>query len=167
MNLPALLQGKIDLIKEGMPLDRSKAVITVDNGIINVKEFLMDSPVLKISGTGRYDYVADQFDAVGDGPLGQSPAILKTIPLFGTLFAGERQGLDTAIFELKGPRKDPYFRFLPAESLMTGVKGTAQLAVDLLVNAIILPKEAYSIAKDLFVDDEDSQGGTNRFWSSE
>ena len=32
MNLPALLQGKIDLIKEGMPLDRSKAVMAVENG---------------------------------------------------------------------------------------------------------------------------------------
>ena len=62
MNLPALLQGKIDLIKEGMPLDRSKAVMAVENGSILIKELLLDSPVLKISGTGRYDYVDDEFD---------------------------------------------------------------------------------------------------------
>ena len=38
---------------------------------------------------------------------------------------------------------------------MAGAKGTAKLAFDLLVNAIILPKEAYSMAEDLFVDDEE------------
>ena len=156
MNLPALLQGKIDLIKEGMPLDRSKAVMAVENGSILVKELLLDSPVLKISGTGRYDYVDDEFDMLlVTSPLGHYAAMLKTIPLFGTLFAGERQGLDTAIFEVKGHAKDPDLRFLPAESLTTGVKGTAQLAFDLLVNAILLPKEAYSMTKDLFVDDEE------------
>lgn len=88
-------------------------------------------------------------------PLGHYAAMLKTIPLFGTLFAGERQGFDTAIFEVKGHAKDPDLRFLPAESLTTGVKGTVQLAFDLLVNAILLPKEAYSMTKDLFVDDEE------------
>ena len=156
MNLPALLQGKIDLIKEGMPLDRSKAVMAVENGSILIKELLLDSPVLKISGTGRYDYVDDEFDMLlVTSPLGHYAAMLKTIPLFGTLFAGERQGLDTAIFEVKGHAKDPDLRFLPAESLTTGVKGTAQLAFDLLVNAILLPKEAYSMTKDLFVDDEE------------
>ncbi len=94
MNLPALLQGKIDLIKEGMPLDRSKAVMAVENGSILIKELLLDSPVLKISGTGRYDYVDDEFDMLlVTSPLGHYAAMLKTIPLFGTLFAGERQGL--------------------------------------------------------------------------
>ena len=160
MNLPALLEGKIDLSKEGMPLDRLKAVFSVDDGIIKVKEFLLDSPILKISGTGRYDYIADQFDAVlVTSPLGQYSALLKSIPLFGKLFTGNRQGFDTAIFELKGPAKDPSVVYMPAESLMAGVKGTAQLAVDLLVNAITLPKEAYSMAEDLFVDDEETQGG--------
>ncbi len=156
MNLPALLQGKIDLIKEGMPLDRSKAVMAVENGSILIKELLLDSPFLKISGTGRYDYVDDEFDMLlVTSPLGHYSALLKSIPLFGTLFAGERQGIDTAIFEVKGHAKDPDLRFLPADSLTTGMKGTAQLAFDLLVNAILLPKEAYSMTKDLFVADEE------------
>ena len=158
MNLPALLQGKIDLIKDGMPLDRLKAVMAVENGSILVQELLLDSPILKISGTGRYDYMDDEFDMVlVTSPLGHYAALLKSIPLFGTLFAGERQGFDTAIFEVKGHAKDPDLRFLPAESLTTGVKGTAQLAFDLLVNAILLPAEAYSMTKDLFVDDEEGE----------
>jgi hypothetical protein len=42
---------------------------------------------------------------------------------------------------------------------MAGVKGTAKLAVDLLVNAITLPKEAFSMTEDLFVDEEEARGG--------
>lgn len=50
-------------------------------------------------------------------------------------------GFDTAVFELKGSADKPQLRYLPAESLMTGVKGTAQLAFDILVNAITLPQK--------------------------
>jgi AsmA-like protein len=158
MNLPALLQGKIDLIKDGMPLDRLKVVMAVENGSILVQRLLLDSRILKISATGRYDYMDDEFDMVlVTSPMGHYAALLKSIPLFGTLFAGERQGFDTAIFEVKGHAKDPDLRFLPAESIATGMKGTVQLAFDLLVNAILLPAEAYSMTKDLFVDDDEGE----------
>jgi hypothetical protein len=158
LNLPALLKGKVDLTQGGMPVDRLKVVLAVNKGIIMIDEFLMDSPILKISGTGRYDFIDNQFDAVVvASPLGQYSELLKSVPLFGKLFAGERQGFDTAIFEVKGPAEDPDLRYLSAESLMTGAKGTAKLALDLLVNAITLPIEAYSMTKDLFVDDGDGE----------
>jgi hypothetical protein len=160
MNLPALLKGKADLTKDGMPLDRLKVVFSVEQGIINIAEFLLDSPVLKISGTGRYDFIDDKFDAVlVASPLGQYSELVKSVPLFGKLFAGERQGFDTAIFEVKGPAKDPNVVYLPAESLMAGAKGTAKLAFDLLVNAITLPKEAFSMADDSPGEEDEVMGG--------
>ncbi len=149
LNLPAVLQGQVDLEKEGMPFDRLKLAGSINNGVIRAKEFLLDSPVLKISGTGRYDIVADEFDMVlATSPLGSYSAILKRLPLFGQLLSGDRQGFDTAVFELKGSANQPQLRYLPTESLMTGVKGTAQLAFDILVNAITLPQKAFSIAEE-------------------
>ncbi|MEO7859376.1 MAG: AsmA-like C-terminal domain-containing protein [Nitrospirales bacterium] len=149
MNLPALLQGQVDLDKDGLPLDRMKLVFSINNGVINMKEFLLDSPILKISGTGRYDILADEFDMVlATSPLGSYSAMLKRIPLFGQLLAGDRQGFDTAVFELKGSANKPALRYLPVESLMTGVKGTAQLAFDILVNAISLPHKAFSMIEE-------------------
>lgn len=149
MNLPALLQGQVDLDKDGLPLDRLKLVFSINNGVIHAKEFLLDSPILKISGTGRYDISADEFDMVlATSPLGSYSAMLKRIPLFGQLLAGDRQGFDTAVFELKGPANNPALRYLPTESLTTGVKGTAQLAFDILVNAIRLPQKAYSMVEE-------------------
>ena len=58
---------------------------------------------------------------------------------------------------MKGPAGDPKVVYLPADSLMAGAKGTAKLAFDLLVNAITLPKEAFSMADDLFVDEEEER----------
>jgi hypothetical protein len=158
MNLPALLQGQVDLEKDGLPLDRLKVVFSINNGVINAKEFLLDSPILKISGTGRYDILADDFDMVlATSPLGSYSTMLKRIPLFGHLLAGDRQGFDTAVFELKGSANHPELRYLPTESLMTGVKGTAQLAFDILVNAITLPHKAYSMVEESITGSEDEE----------
>jgi hypothetical protein len=103
----------------------------------------------------------DKFDVVlVASPLGQYSDLLKSVPLFGKLFAGERQGFDTAIFEVKGPAKDPDVVYLPAESLMAGAKGTAKLAFDLLINAITLPKEVFSMGDDTQIEDDEVQEGT-------
>jgi hypothetical protein len=156
MNLPALLQGQLDLDKGGLPIDRLKLVFSINNGVIHAKEFLLDSPILKISGTGRYDILADDFDMVlATSPLGSYSALLKRIPLFGQLVAGDRQGFDTAVFELKGSAHNPTLRYLPTQSLMTGVKGTAQLAFDILVNAITLPQKAYTMVEDKIAESEE------------
>ena len=130
------------------PFDRLKLVFGVEHGIINISEFLLDSPILKISGTARYDFIDDKFNGVVvASPLGQYSDLLKSVPLFGKLFSGERHGFDTAVFEVKGSAKDPSVVYLPAESLMAGAKGTAKLAFDLLVNAITLPEEAFSMVE--------------------
>ncbi len=148
INLPALLKGKTDLTKEGIPFDRLKLVFGVEHGIINISEFLLDSPILKITGTARYDFIDDKFNGVVvASPLGRYSDLLKSAPLFGKLFSGERHGFDTAVFEVKGSAKDPTVVYLPAESLMAGAKGTAKLAFDLLVNAITLPEKAFSMAE--------------------
>ena len=162
INLPALLKGKTDLTKDGIPFDRLKLVFGVEHGIINISEFLLDSPLLKISGTARYDFIDDKFNGVVvASPLGQYSDLLKSVPLFGKLFSGERHGFDTAVFEVKGSAKDPNVVYLPAESLMAGAKGTAKLAFDLLVNAITLPEEAFSmVERDSPVGEDAMQEGT-------
>ncbi|MBS0170847.1 MAG: AsmA-like C-terminal domain-containing protein [Nitrospira sp.] len=157
LNLPAVLEGQVNFDKDGMPFDRLKLRGALNNGVIHTKEFLLDSPVLKISGTGRYDILADEFDMVlAVSPLGSYSALLKRIPLFGTLLSGDRQGFDTAVFELKGSANNPQLRYLPVESLITGVKGTAQLAFDIMVNAMTFPQKAFSMAEEGITDVEDA-----------
>jgi hypothetical protein len=152
LNLPAVLQGKVDLEKEGLPYNKIAAAVTVVNGLFQTENLIIDSPILKITAAGNYDLPTDQLDAVvAVSPFGSYSQFLKTIPLFGRLFAGDRKGLATAMFAIKGSVEDPEVTYLPMKSFATGLSGLAQLAVDLLKNTLTLPF-------DLIKPDEDSAG---------
>jgi len=140
LNLPAVLQGKVDLEKEGLPFNKITATFTARNGLIETENMIVDSPIIKITAAGNYDLPTDQLDMVwAVSPFGSYSQFLKTIPLFGRLFAGERQGFATAIFSVKGAIEDPEVTYRPMKSFATGVTGLAQLAVDLLKNTVMLP----------------------------
>jgi hypothetical protein len=143
LNLPTLLQGKVDLGKDGLPFDKIVGSFTLSNGILTEDNLVIDSPVMKMSAAGNYDMAADQLDAVVVvSPFGSYSQLLKSIPLFGKLFKGEREG--TAIFEVKGPLQSPDVTYLPLRSFAKGITGLAQLAFDMLRNTILLPKEIIS-----------------------
>ena len=140
LNLPAVLQGKVDLEKEGLPYNRITATVTIRNGLFETENLIIDSPIVKITAAGNYDLPTDQVDMVwAVSPFGSYSQFLKTIPLFGRLFAGERKGVATAMFAVKGAIEDPEVTYLPMKSFATGVSGLAQLAVDLLKNTVMLP----------------------------
>ncbi|MGH7232476.1 MAG: AsmA family protein [Nitrospiraceae bacterium] len=142
LNLPTLLKGKVDLAKEGFPFEKIIGSFSMMNGVVTEDQLIIDSPVMKMTAAGNYEIMDDHLDAVVvASPLGSYSQFLKSIPLFGKLFAGERQGLDTAMFEVKGPLKDPDVQYLPFRSFAKGLTGLAQLAFDMLKNTIMLPKE--------------------------
>jgi uncharacterized protein involved in outer membrane biogenesis len=140
LNLPAVLQGKVDLEKEGLPYNKITATLIIRNGLFETENLIIDSPIVKITAAGNYDLPTDQVDMVwAVSPFGSYSQFLKTIPLFGRLFAGERKGVATAMFSVKGAIEDPEVTYLPMKSFATGVTGLAQLAVDLLKNTVMLP----------------------------
>jgi hypothetical protein len=143
LNLPTLLQGKVDLGKDGLPFDKIVGSFTLSNGVLTEDNLVIDSPVMKMSAAGNYDMAADHLDAVVVvSPFGSYSQLLKSIPLFGKLFKGEREG--TALFEVKGPLQNPEVNYLPLRSFAKGITGLAQLAFDMLRNTIMLPKEIIS-----------------------
>ena len=94
LNLPAVLQGKVDLEKEGLPYNKITATVTIRNGLFETENLIIDSPIVKITAAGNYDLPTDQVDMVwAVSPFGSYSQFLKTIPLFGRLFAGERKGV--------------------------------------------------------------------------
>lgn len=142
LNLPNLLRGKVELAEKGFPFDKLSGKLSIRNGLIKDEKLIVDSPVMKMSGAGTYDMTTNQLDiVVVTSPLGSYAQLLKSIPLFGRVLKGERHGLDTAIFEVKGPIQNPSVRYLATESLRTGLTGVAQLAYDVLKNTFLLPKE--------------------------
>jgi len=140
LNLPAVLQGKVDLEKEGLPYNKVTATVMMRNGLFETENLIIDSPIVKITAAGNYDLPTDQVDMVwAVSPFGSYSQFLKTIPLFGRLFAGERKGFATAMFSVKGAIEDPEVTYLPMKSFATGLTGLAQLAVDVLKNTVMLP----------------------------
>jgi len=145
LNLPAVLQGKVDLEKEGLQYNRMTATVTIQNGLMKTQNFILDSPVLKISAAGSYDMPTDQLDMVwAVSPFGSYSQFLKSIPLFGRLVAGDRKGLATALFQVKGSIDDPQVTYMPMKSFATGLTGVAELAFDLLKNTVMLPIDILS-----------------------
>ena len=140
LNLPAVLQGKVDLERDGLPYNKISATVLARNGLFETENLIIDSPIVKITAAGNYDLPTDQIDMVwAVSPFGSYSQFLKTIPLFGRIFAGNRKGVATALFSVKGSIEDPEVTYLPMKSFATGVTGLAQLAFDVLKNTVMLP----------------------------
>ncbi|MEO5864390.1 MAG: AsmA-like C-terminal region-containing protein, partial [Nitrospiraceae bacterium] len=140
LNLPAVLQGKVDLEKDGLPYNKISATVHARNGLFETENLIIDTPIVKITAAGNYDLPTDQVDMVwAVSPFGSYSQFLKTIPLFGRIFAGDRKGLATALFSVKGSIEDPEVTYLPMKSFATGVTGLAELAFDILKNTVMLP----------------------------
>jgi hypothetical protein len=140
LNLPVVLQGKMDLEKEGLPYNKISGTVVIQNGVFQTENMIMDSPILKLTAAGQFDLPTDQLDLVmAVSPFGSYSQFIKTIPLFGRILAGERKGLATAIFSVKGAVEDPDVTYMPVKSFASGLSGLAQLAVDVLTNTLTLP----------------------------
>lgn len=155
LNLPAVLQGKVDLEKEGLPYDKITASVTVRNGLFETENLIIDSPIIKATAAGNYDLPTDQLDMVwAVSPFGSYSQFLKTIPLFGRLFAGERTGFATAMFSVKGAIEDPETTYLPMKSFAAGLTGLGQLAFDVLKNTVTLPMDLLTPNENKTVEKE-------------
>ena len=154
LNVPAVLQGKVDLEREGLPYNKISGTMMIKDGLFHTENMIIDSPILKITAAGHYDLPTDQMDLVAAvSPFGSYSQFLKAIPLFGRILGGERKGLATAMFAIKGAVKDPEVTYLPVKSFASGLSGLAQLAVDVLTNTLMLPL-------DLMTPDEREQRPT-------
>lgn len=140
MNLPTLLQGKVDLNKDGYPFDTQSATIEVSEGIFKSKDIVMSGPILKMTAAGDYDAVHDELNIVAAAsPFGPYFDLLKKVPLFRMLLEGEEKGVGMALFEVKGSLHNPQVQALPLESFASGLTGFAKLAFTVLKNTIMLP----------------------------
>jgi hypothetical protein len=149
LNLPAALRGKVDLEKEGFPYDKISGTVTIQDGVFQTENMVIDSPILKITAAGNYDLPTDQMDFVAAvSPFGSYSQLIDSIPLFGRLLAGERKGIATAMFSIKGSAEDPEVTYMPMKSFATGLTGLAVLAVDVLKNTLSLPLDLITPAEE-------------------
>ena len=164
MNLPTLLQGKVDVEEEGYPFDRQTGTFTIKNGVIASEDIVLDGPILKMTAAGEHDLVNDHLNVVAAAsPLGPYFNLLRQIPLFGMLLDGQ-EGFKLAMFQINGSFRDPLVEPMPLESFQSGLMGFAGLALTVLKNTVSLPQkiifpdanaESVSPSDDATVDGED------------
>ena len=164
MNLPTLLQGKVDVVEEGYPFDRQTGTFTIKNGVISSEDIVLDGPILKMTAAGKHDLVNDHLDVVAAAsPLGPYFNLLRQIPLFGMLLDGQ-EGFRLAMFQINGSFRDPLVEPMPLESFQSGLMGFAGLAFTVLKNTVSLPQkiifpdanaESVSAPDDATVEEED------------
>ncbi len=135
LNLPSVLRGKVSFEKTGFPYETVNGTVKIEKGMFSTKDFRLRSPVMNTTAAGMYDFRRDHLEGVvAVSPFGAYSDALKSIPLFGTIFAGERKGIATAMFNVIGPLKEPNVVYMPKESFVNGLTGLAQFAFDVLGN---------------------------------
>jgi hypothetical protein len=143
LNLPYVLREKVNFEKTGFPFESVSTTLTIQEGKFSTKDFLLRSPIMKTTAVGIYDLDRDHLDGVtAVSPFGAYSDTLDSIPLFGKIFSGDRNGIATAMFRVIGPLADPHVIYLPQESLTAGLKGLAQFAFDVLKNTVLAPVRA-------------------------
>ncbi len=140
LNLPNVLRGKVSFEKTGFPYETVNGTLKVEKGIFSSKDFRLRSPVMNTTAAGMYDFKRDHLEGVvAVSPFGAYSDALKSIPLFGTIFSGERKGIATAMFNVIGPLQEPKVIYMPKESFVNGLTGLAQFAFDILKNVVGKP----------------------------
>ena len=165
LNIPTLLQGRVDIEEEGYPFDRQTGTFTLTNGVIASDDIVLDGPILKMAAAGEHDLVNDHLNVVAAAsPLGPYFSLLQKIPLFGMLLDDAEEGFRLAMFQINGSLRDPSVEALPLESFQSGLMGFAKLPFTILKNTVTLPQkimfpdtdaESVSAPDEATVEEED------------
>ncbi|MEK7363860.1 MAG: AsmA-like C-terminal domain-containing protein, partial [candidate division NC10 bacterium] len=126
-----------DLTRERMPYRRIGADFDVRDGVMETKNLLLDSEVVRVSGVGKVmlaDQTVDLDLAVR--PLQVLEQGIRRIPLLGRLLPQE-QSLVIAYFDMQGPWADPAISVAPVKSL-------SETVVDILLFLLKAPGRVIS-----------------------
>ena len=100
LNIPTLLQGRVDIEEEGYPFDRQAGTFTLTYGVIASDDIVLDGPILKMAAAGEHDLVNDHLNVVAAAsPLGPYFSLLQKIPLFGMLLDDAEEGFRLRCFK--------------------------------------------------------------------
>jgi hypothetical protein len=102
---------------KGLPVDEGYAHFAYKKGVLSVDNFTLNSPEMKITGTGRADFNANQLDGslTLKTDLGSS---LGKVPMVGYILLGDDGSLSTTL-TLSGKLDDPEIDTAIAKEIVT------------------------------------------------
>jgi len=146
LNLTEILRGKMpDLLGKGFSYERLEAFGKIKNGVLDLEEFMIEGPSLKLFGKGKIELRSGEMDLVVIvAPLRTIDLLLSKIPLLGYLITGKK-ALLAFPFSVKGHYQDPKFIPLPPQLLGGGILAFVERLFQLplkVVEPLIGQKEA-------------------------
>lgn len=126
-----------DLTRERMPYRRISADFDVRDGVMETKNLLLDSEVVRVGGMGKVMLAERSVDLdLAVRPLQVLEQGIRRIPLLGRLLPQE-QSLVVAYFDMQGPWADPAISVAPVKSL-------SETVVDVLLLLLKAPGRVIS-----------------------
>lgn len=123
---PAQLYRLPDLTRDRMPYRKLSAEFNIKDGIMDTKNLLLDSEVVRVSGVGTVNPAEARVDLnLGVRPLQFLERGIRKIPILGWALP-KRQSLIITYFRMQGPWDDPVISINPVQSL-------SQTLVDILL----------------------------------
>ncbi len=119
LNVSQIFSGQFpDMAREGMPFNRINATFSLDQGILQTEDLLIDSNAMNLSLVGQVDISAETINTVvAVNPLRTVDKIVSRIPIAGWVLAGDEKALITAHFQIRGPLDSADVVPIPVTSL--------------------------------------------------
>lgn len=145
LNLMEISRGKVpDLTKEGFSYEKMEGEAVLKNGIIFIKEGVIDGSPMKIFTQGKVDAIKEELDlTVLVAPFKTVDVILRNIPLLGRVLTGKSGTFISVPLSVKGNWKDPKVIPIPPKAVGSGLLGIMKRTLELPVEVIkpVIPKE--------------------------
>ncbi len=122
LNVYQLLKLQLpDMAKDGMPYNKITANMSIGKGVLSTEDFFIDSDAMKISSSGKIDYLRKKQNLiVGVHPLQTIDRIAAKIPIAGWIVTDEKGNLITVHFKVDGNWDDPDVTPIPVKSIARG-----------------------------------------------
>lgn len=135
LNLSQLLTFRLpDMATDGMPFNRISANVSLKDGILNTRNFFIDSNAMHVSMVGTLNIVKENMDLlIGVQPLQTVDKVISRIPVVGWILTGGDNNLISTYFEAKGSWADPKVTAIPVKSMAEGTLGIFQRIFELPV----------------------------------
>ena len=111
-----------ELLKKGLYFNSITGKIDITCGIMNLKDFQMNSPLFNAVVRGTIDLKDETVDSViGVEPLGKITKQIDKIPLSGYVLSNEVKSIMTYHFYVKGPLSEPAVKYISPTELAKGM----------------------------------------------
>lgn len=136
--LPHLVvMDRPDLIAAGYRYDQITGRVTLKKSVATLEEMLVEGPSMKMVLSGSVDFPKQRLHLLlGIRPIQTLDKLVSSVPLLGTLVAGDRKAVVETLFDVGGTMDDPKVKIRPVASIVPG------LVRDLLTKPETTPQDA-------------------------